>query len=124
MLLSLSRSFWDFLYPELRDSHLLCPIHLHFHLVISLRFCFPQGAFYPVESLVDPPFLPAPFELPQRRDSMLYIGISEYFFKSASFAHYVSGALGAMLSTKEVSKALRWGLWPPSLIIFLVSVSL
>ncbi|XP_021482448.1 BPI fold-containing family C protein [Meriones unguiculatus] len=62
-----------------------------------------KGAFYPLESLVDPPFLPAPFELPKNRDSMLYIGISEYFFKSASFAHFVSGALGAMLSTKEIS---------------------
>nr|XP_048274758.1 BPI fold-containing family C protein [Myodes glareolus] len=68
------------------------------HLDLNLK-----GAFYPVESLVEPPFLPAPFELPQSRDSMLYIGISEYFFKSASFAHYVSGALGAMLSTKEIS---------------------
>ncbi|KAK7800380.1 hypothetical protein U0070_027643 [Myodes glareolus] len=69
------------------------------HLDLNLK-----GAFYPVESLVDPPFLPAPFELPQSRDSMLYIGISEYFFKSASFAHYVSGALGAMLSTKEIAE--------------------
>ncbi|KAH0500983.1 BPI fold-containing family C protein [Microtus ochrogaster] len=68
------------------------------HLDLNLK-----GAFYPVESLVDPPFLPAPFELPQSGDSMLYIGISEYFFKSASFAHYVSGALGITLSTKEVS---------------------
>uniref|UniRef100_A0A8C6RE57 Bactericidal permeability-increasing protein n=1 Tax=Nannospalax galili TaxID=1026970 RepID=A0A8C6RE57_NANGA len=62
-----------------------------------------KGSFYPLESLVDPPFPPVPFELPDRRDSMLYIGISEYFFKSASFAHFVAGALGVMLSTKEIS---------------------
>ncbi|XP_050995822.1 BPI fold-containing family C protein [Acomys russatus] len=69
------------------------------HLDLNLK-----GAFYPLESLVDPPFLPAPFELPDNRNSMLYIGISEYFFKSASFSHYVSGALGTILSTKEISK--------------------
>ncbi|XP_027248287.1 BPI fold-containing family C protein [Cricetulus griseus] len=68
------------------------------HLDLNLK-----GAFYPLESLVDPPFLPAPFELPRNKDSMLCIGVSEYFFKSASFAHYVSGALGVMLSTKEIS---------------------
>ena len=48
---------------------------------------------------------------------MLYIGISEYFFKSASFAHYVSGALGTTLSTREVSKALEWWLWSSSLTV-------
>lgn len=74
--------------PEVTENH------LDFHL---------KGAFYPLESLVDPPFTPAPFELPESRDSMLYIGISEYFFKSASFAHFVSGALGTVLSTREIS---------------------
>eukprot|EP00073_Rattus_norvegicus_P037269 XP_008763446.1 PREDICTED: BPI fold-containing family C protein isoform X2 [Rattus norvegicus] len=74
--------------PEVTENH------LDFHL---------KGAFYPLESLVDPPFTPAPFELPESRDSMLYIGVSEYFFKSASFAHFVSGALGTVLSTREIS---------------------
>nr|Q8C186.1 RecName: Full=BPI fold-containing family C protein; AltName: Full=Bactericidal/permeability-increasing protein-like 2; Flags: Precursor [Mus musculus]BAC26108.1 unnamed protein product [Mus musculus] len=74
--------------PEITENH------LDFNL---------KGAFYPLESLVDPPFTPAPFHLPESRDSMLYIGISEYFFKSASFAHYVSGALGTTLSTREIS---------------------
>ncbi|KAL1775254.1 BPI fold-containing family C protein [Sigmodon hispidus] len=81
------------------DCSLLSPPEItENHLDLNLK-----GAFYPLESLVDPPFLPAPFELPENRNSMLYIGISEYFFKSASFAHFVSGALGVMLSTKEIS---------------------
>ncbi|GAB1295428.1 BPI fold-containing family C protein [Apodemus speciosus] len=74
--------------PEITENH------LDFNL---------KGAFYPLESLVDPPFVPAPFDLPDSRDSMLYVGISEYFFKSASFAHFVSGALGTTLSTREIS---------------------
>ncbi|KAG3291077.1 BPI fold containing family C [Ictidomys tridecemlineatus] len=63
-----------------------------------------KGVFYPLENLVDPPFPPVPFELPDRGDSMIYIGVSEYFFKSASFAHFTAGAFGVTLSTKEISK--------------------
>ncbi|XP_069870481.1 BPI fold-containing family C protein [Dipodomys merriami] len=62
-----------------------------------------KGVFYPLENLADPTFSPVPFVLPDRRDSMLYIGISEYFFRSASFAHFIAGAFGATLSTKEIS---------------------
>ncbi|XP_059537720.1 BPI fold-containing family C protein isoform X2 [Myotis daubentonii] len=63
-----------------------------------------KGAFYPLENLADPPFSPVPFELPERSDSMLYIGISEYFFKSASFAHFAAGAFNVTLSTKEIAE--------------------
>jgi hypothetical protein len=72
---------------------------------------FLQGAFYPLENLTDPPFSPVPFVLPALRDSMLYIGISEYFFRSASFAHFTAGAFSVTLSTKEVSRASRWWQW-------------
>ncbi|XP_062058939.1 BPI fold-containing family C protein [Lepus europaeus] len=65
-----------------------------------------KGTFYPLENLVNPPFSPAPFVLPKRSDSMLYIGISEYFFKSASFAYYTAGALDVTFSTKEISNHL------------------
>ncbi|XP_023053935.1 BPI fold-containing family C protein-like [Piliocolobus tephrosceles] len=34
---------------------------------------------------------------------MLYIGIAEYFFKSASFAYFTAGAFNVTLSTKEIS---------------------
>ncbi|XP_023613000.1 BPI fold-containing family C protein isoform X2 [Myotis lucifugus] len=63
-----------------------------------------KGVFYPLENLADPPFSPVPFELPERSDSMLYIGISEYFFKSASFAHFAAGAFNVTLSTKEIAE--------------------
>uniref|UniRef100_A0A8C2VGB8 Bactericidal permeability-increasing protein n=2 Tax=Chinchilla lanigera TaxID=34839 RepID=A0A8C2VGB8_CHILA len=62
-----------------------------------------KGVFYPLDNLADPPFSPEPFELPERLDSMVYIGISEYFFQSASFAHFAAGAFSITLSTKEIS---------------------
>ncbi|XP_016078968.1 PREDICTED: BPI fold-containing family C protein [Miniopterus natalensis] len=65
-----------------------------------------KGVFYPLENLTDPPFSPVPFVLPERSNSMLYIGISEYFFKSASFAHFSAGAFNVTLSTKEISSHL------------------
>ncbi|XP_003405365.1 BPI fold-containing family C protein [Loxodonta africana] len=65
-----------------------------------------KGTFYPLENLTDPPFSPVPFTLPERSDSMLYVGISDYFFKSASFAHFTAGAFNVTLSTKEISNHL------------------
>ncbi|XP_039734212.1 BPI fold-containing family C protein [Pteropus medius] len=65
-----------------------------------------KGVFYPLENLTDPPFPPVPFMLPERSDSMLYVGISEYFFKSASFAYFTAGAFNVTLSTKEISNHL------------------
>ncbi|KAM6153252.1 BPI fold-containing family C protein [Erethizon dorsatum] len=62
-----------------------------------------KGVFHPLDDLTDPPFSQEPFELPERLDSMLYIGISEYFFQSASFAHFAAGAFSMTLSTKEIS---------------------
>ncbi|XP_006897593.1 PREDICTED: BPI fold-containing family C protein [Elephantulus edwardii] len=70
---------------------------------IDLNF---KGTFYPLENLADPPFSAEPFMLPERSDSMLYVGISEYFFKSASFAHFTAGAFNVTLSTKEISNHL------------------
>uniref|UniRef100_A0A8D2D587 Bactericidal permeability-increasing protein n=1 Tax=Sciurus vulgaris TaxID=55149 RepID=A0A8D2D587_SCIVU len=84
----------------LLDYSLVGPPEITEHyLNLNLR-----GVFYPLENLADPPFSPVPFVLPERSDSMIYIGISEYFFKSASFAHFVAGAFGVTLSTKEISK--------------------
>ncbi|XP_004418131.1 PREDICTED: BPI fold-containing family C protein [Ceratotherium simum simum] len=65
-----------------------------------------KGVFYPLENLTDPPFSPVPFVLPERSDSVLYIGISKYFFKSASFAYFTAGAFNVTLSTKEISSHL------------------
>ncbi|XP_045319649.1 BPI fold-containing family C protein [Leopardus geoffroyi] len=65
-----------------------------------------KGVVYPLEDLTDPPFSPVPFVLPERSDSMLYVGISEFFFKSASFAYFTAGAFNVTLSTKEISNHL------------------
>ncbi|XP_058529846.1 BPI fold-containing family C protein [Ochotona princeps] len=62
-----------------------------------------KGTFYPLKNAVDPPFSPVPFVLPEGSDSMLYIGVSEYFFKSASFAYFTAGAFDVTFSTKEIS---------------------
>ncbi|XP_027727755.1 BPI fold-containing family C protein [Vombatus ursinus] len=65
-----------------------------------------KGTFYQVGNLTDPPFQPVPFTLPDRGDSMLYIGISEYFLRSASFTYFLTGAFNITLTTKELSKHL------------------
>ncbi|KAB0348889.1 hypothetical protein FD754_013746 [Muntiacus muntjak] len=65
-----------------------------------------KGVFYPLKSLQYPPFPSVPFVLPERSDSMLYIGISKYFFKSASYAYFTAGAFSFTLTTKEISNHL------------------
>ncbi|XP_019807742.1 BPI fold-containing family C protein isoform X4 [Tursiops truncatus] len=61
-----------------------------------------KGVFYPLENLTDPPFSSVPFVLPEHNDSMIYIGISEYFFKSASYAYFTAGAFNVTLTTKKI----------------------
>uniref|UniRef100_A0ABM5GEQ3 Bactericidal permeability-increasing protein n=1 Tax=Pogona vitticeps TaxID=103695 RepID=A0ABM5GEQ3_9SAUR len=51
-----------------------------------------KGTIYPAADESEPPFKPDPFILPEEVDSMLYIGVSEYFFQTASLAYYTSGA--------------------------------
>ncbi|XP_001508957.2 BPI fold-containing family C protein [Ornithorhynchus anatinus] len=63
-----------------------------------------KGTFYLMENFTDPPFRPAPFTLPDLNDFMVYIGISEYFFRSASFAYFTAGVFNITLTTKEISK--------------------
>lgn len=57
-----------------------------------------QGTVYPAGNHTDPPFVPAPFALPHQGDSMLYLGVSSYFLKSASLAYYRAGALNIIIS--------------------------
>lgn len=63
---------------------------------------FLQGTVYPVGNHTDPPFAPALFALPNQGDSMIYLGVSNYFLKSASLAYYRAGAFNITIS-KEVS---------------------
>ncbi|KAM6144536.1 BPI fold-containing family C protein [Phoenicopterus ruber ruber] len=61
-----------------------------------------KGTVYPVGNHTDPPFVPAPFALPNQGDSMLYLGVSSYFLKSASLAYYRAGAFNITIS-KELA---------------------
>ncbi|KAM6321199.1 BPI fold-containing family C protein-like [Aegotheles albertisi] len=62
-----------------------------------------KGTVYPVGSNTDPPFVPDPFTLPDQGDSMLYLGVSSYFLKSASLAYYTAGAFNTIIITKELA---------------------
>ncbi|XP_027671801.1 BPI fold-containing family C protein-like [Falco rusticolus] len=57
-----------------------------------------KGTVYPVGSHMDPPFVPAPFALPNQDDSMVYVGVSNYFLQSASLAYYRAGAFNITIS--------------------------
>ncbi|XP_019400352.1 PREDICTED: BPI fold-containing family C protein-like [Crocodylus porosus] len=61
-----------------------------------------KGTVYPAGNHTDPPFVPNLFALPDKNNSMLYLGVSEYFFKSASLAYYNAGAFNITI-TKEFS---------------------
>ncbi|XP_010009763.1 PREDICTED: BPI fold-containing family C protein-like, partial [Nestor notabilis] len=61
-----------------------------------------KGTVYPAGNHTDPPFVPALFALPNKDDSMLYLGVSSYFLKSASLAYYRAGAFNITMS-KELA---------------------
>ncbi|XP_075376665.1 BPI fold-containing family C protein-like [Mycteria americana] len=61
-----------------------------------------KGTVYPAGNHTDPPFVPAPFALSNQGDSMLYLGVSSYFLKSASLAYYRAGAFNITVS-KELA---------------------
>ncbi|KAK4832468.1 hypothetical protein QYF61_023515, partial [Mycteria americana] len=61
-----------------------------------------KGTVYPAGNHTDPPFVPAPFALSNQGDSMLYLGVSSYFLKSASLAYYRAGAFNITVS-KEIA---------------------
>ncbi|XP_062425390.1 BPI fold-containing family C protein [Rhea pennata] len=60
-----------------------------------------KGTVYPVGNHTDPPFMPAPFTLPSQGDSMLYLGVSNYFLKSASLAYYRAGIFNITISLSQ-----------------------
>ncbi|KFQ22875.1 BPI fold-containing family C protein, partial [Merops nubicus] len=57
-----------------------------------------KGTVCPVGNCTEPPFVPAPFALPNQSDSMLYLGVSSYFLKSASLAYYRAGVFNITIS--------------------------
>ncbi|XP_021242134.1 BPI fold-containing family C protein-like [Numida meleagris] len=65
-----------------------------------------KGTIYPVGNHTDPPFVPAPFGLPNKGDSMLYLGVSNYFLKSATLAYYRAGIFNITIS-KDIATAFN-----------------
>ncbi|XP_043946262.1 bactericidal permeability-increasing protein-like isoform X2 [Protopterus annectens] len=52
-----------------------------------------KGEFYNIGQHTEPPFSPLPIVLSDQTDSMLYVGISEFFANSAGFVYTRAGAL-------------------------------
>lgn len=102
-------SFWNIPYSDLSGSTFFSPAHSSLPLITLVFLSVsPQGVFYPLENLTDPPFSSVPFVLPEHSDSMIYIGISEYFFKSASYAYFTAGAFNVTLTTEKVRRVNGW----------------
>ncbi|KFV55682.1 BPI fold-containing family C protein, partial [Tyto alba] len=84
-------------FAQIDYSLVSSPVVFKSHINLDLK-----GTVYPVGNHIDPPFVPAPFDLPNQGDSMLYLGVSSYFLKSASLAYYRAGAFNITIS-EEVS---------------------
>ncbi|NXE82060.1 BPIFC protein, partial [Cochlearius cochlearius] len=57
-----------------------------------------QGIVYPAGNYSGPPYVAAPFTVPDQSDSMLYLAFSEYFFQTSSFAYYTAGAFNITIA--------------------------
>ncbi|KFV04105.1 BPI fold-containing family C protein, partial [Pterocles gutturalis] len=60
-----------------------------------------KGTVYTAGNYTDPPYVAAPFTIPDQSNSMLYLAFSEYFFQTSSFAYYIAGAFNITI-TEEV----------------------
>ncbi|NXT17336.1 BPIFC protein, partial [Syrrhaptes paradoxus] len=60
-----------------------------------------KGTVYTAGNYTDPPYVAAPFTIPDQSDSMLYLAFSEYFFQTSSLAYYIAGAFNTTI-TEEV----------------------
>ncbi|XP_017678968.1 PREDICTED: BPI fold-containing family C protein-like isoform X1 [Lepidothrix coronata] len=80
-------------FAQVDYSLLSSPAVFKSHINLDLK-----GTVYPVGNHTDPPFMPAPFALPNQGDSMIYLGVSNYFLKSASLAYYRAGAFNITIS--------------------------
>ncbi|OXB59116.1 hypothetical protein ASZ78_006357 [Callipepla squamata] len=61
-----------------------------------------KGTVYPVGNHTDPPFVPAPFGLPNKGDSMLYLGVSNYLLNSATLAYYRAGVFNIAITKDSI----------------------
>ncbi|XP_013802852.1 BPI fold-containing family C protein-like [Apteryx mantelli] len=62
-----------------------------------------KGIVYPGGNYTAPPFVAAPFTVPDQSDSMLYLAFSEYFFQTSSFAYYTAGAFNITIAEETCS---------------------
>ncbi|XP_030324435.1 BPI fold-containing family C protein [Calypte anna] len=62
-----------------------------------------KGIVYPTGNYTAPPYVAAPFTIPDQRDSMLYLAFSEYFFQTSSFAYYTAGAFNVTIAEETCS---------------------
>ncbi|XP_010205786.2 BPI fold-containing family C protein [Colius striatus] len=62
-----------------------------------------KGIVYPAGNYTDPPYVMSPFNIPDQRDSMLYLAFSEYFFQTSSFAYYTAGAFNITIAEETCS---------------------
>ncbi|KAF1636698.1 BPI fold-containing family C protein, partial [Eudyptes filholi] len=61
-----------------------------------------QGIVYPAGNCSGPPYVAAPFTIPDQSDSMLYLAFSEYFFQTSSFAYYTAGAFNITIAEEVI----------------------
>ncbi|NXW94529.1 BPIFC protein, partial [Alopecoenas beccarii] len=61
-----------------------------------------KGIVYAAGNYTGPPYVAAPFAIPDQSDSMLYLAFSEYFFQTSSFAYYTAGAFNITI-TEEIT---------------------
>ncbi|KAF1471818.1 BPI fold-containing family C protein, partial [Pygoscelis antarcticus] len=62
-----------------------------------------KGTVYPAGNCSGPPYVAAPFTIPDQSDSMLYLAFSEYFFQTSSFAYYTAGAFNITIAEETCS---------------------
>nr|XP_020663506.1 bactericidal permeability-increasing protein-like [Pogona vitticeps] len=77
-----------------------------------------EGEFFQVRGRPGP-LLPAPFHLPNQPDSMVLLGISEFFANSAAFAYFMSGALRVNYTGRMIPKTVPFRLNTKNLGVFI-----
>ncbi|KAJ7332243.1 hypothetical protein JRQ81_014423 [Phrynocephalus forsythii] len=78
-----------------------------------------HGEFFTARGPPESPFLPAPFHLPNRPDSMVRLGISEFFANSAALAYFMAGALRVNYTNQTIPKNIPFRLNTKNLGVFI-----
>lgn len=100
--------------PYLKTLNVLAPVDKYAEIEYSM-VSSPQisnaidlslkGEFYNIGKHVEPPFIPAPFFLPTKVDSMLYIGVSAFTANSAGFVYNKAGVLSLNISDDMIPRS-------------------